>query len=409
MYKQQHYFRSRLSTITQLAELTHDIANVLNNDGQLDAIFLDFSKAFDVVPHQDLLKKLSAFGISNKIISWINSFLTHRKQNVAIDNHLSQPLDVYSGVPQGLVLAPLLFLMYINDTQFAIKNSIQMRLFADDCVAYTVVHNSDDQIELHNSLQTINSWCNTWGMKLNTSKPHYISFTNKKLPLNFTYSIGSSIINKSDQVKYLGNKLTPNLNWEPHISTICQKAEGKLFFLKRKLRTAPPHLKLNAYKTLIRPCLEYADLIWSPHQKRLINKIERIQKLAVRFVYSDYKRQSSISGQIARANLKSLSQRRAISRLKFIYELYHGHFQITRSHYLQDPPKRSTRLNHSKTIYSPPSRVNVHKHSLYPSAISQWNKLTNDIVCCNNIDSFINRIHVLTTHLDFFSFHYISV
>lgn len=395
LYKQQHGFRSGLSTITQLAELTHDIANAINDNVQLDAIFLDFSKAFDVVPHLDLVKKLSAFGIDIKIISWINNFLTKRKQSVKIDNQLSEPLDVYSGVPQGSVLAPLLFLMFINDIHFSVENPIQMRLFADDCVVYTVVRNSDDQTKLNNSLQAIYSWCNTWGMKLNTSKTHCISFTNKKSPLNYTYRIGNSIIEKCNQVKYLGITLTPNLNWEPHILAMCQKAEKKLSFLRRKLRNAPPHIKINAYKTLIRPCLEYADLIWSPHQKYLISKIERIQKLAVRFVYSEFARQSSTADLLARANLKQLFQRRIMSRLKFLYQLYHGHFHISRSQYLQDPPKQSFRLNHSKTIRQPLSRVNAHKHSLFPSAISLWNSLPNDIVCCSTIDSFINRIQCI--------------
>lgn len=274
-----------------------------------------------------------------------------------------------------------------------------MRLFADDCVVYTVVHNSDDQVNLNNSLQMIYSWCKTWGMKLNTTKTHFISFTNKTNPLNFTYTIGNTTIDKSDQVKYLGVTLSSNLNWEPHVLAICRKAERKLSFLRRKLRTAPPHLKLNAYKTLIIPCLEYADLIWSPHQKHLINKIERIQKLAVRFVYSDFSRQSSSAGLLARANLKPLWHRRIISRLKFLYQLYHGQFRISRSHYLLDPPKHSLRLNHSKSIHQPFSRVNAHKHSLFPSAIHHWNQLDNNIVCCNTIQSFMNIIQCVEFEL----------
>lgn len=155
-----------MSTLTQLAEITNDLANAVNTNSQVDAIFLDFSKTFYVVPHEDLITKLQAFGIDDTLILWISSFLMNRTQCVAVNTDMSDSLHVYSGVPQGSVLASLRFLIYINDIQFCIQSPIQMRLFADDCVVYTVVRHSEDQIGLNNSLKSICAWCQKWGMRL---------------------------------------------------------------------------------------------------------------------------------------------------------------------------------------------------------------------------------------------------
>lgn len=246
LYKHQHGFRAGLSTVTQLAEFSNDIANILNERGQLDAIFLDFSKAYDVVPHQDLLTKLKAIGVEKKIVSWIECYLKGRKQYVALNEHISKPLDVLSGVPQGSVLAPILFLIYINDINFSVDSSITTRLFADDCVMYTAV-NTEGQIKLNESLTSIQEWCKKWGMRLNKTKTFSITFTNKKNPLNFQYTIEDTEVPRVSHVKYLGVTFSSNLSWESHIDNICSKAVGKLNFLRRRLHQAPLMVKLNAY------------------------------------------------------------------------------------------------------------------------------------------------------------------
>lgn len=199
-----------------------------------------------------------------------------------------------------------------------------------------------------------------WGMTLNARKTVVISFTNKKKPLNFPYTLRNSEITKSDHVKYLEATLTSNLSCEPHIAAICLKAQGKLPFLKRKLCNAPPEVKLTAYKTLIRPALEYANIIWSLHQK--FNKIERVQKLAVQFVFSDYFRCTSVTALHKKAELHCLHQHRIISKLKFLYLLYHEHYKMSRTEHLLELLKHSSRTNHNKTIRLPKCHNNIHKN-----------------------------------------------
>lgn len=146
---------------------------------------------------------------------------------------------MYSGVPQGSVLGPLLFLVYINDIYLTVEHPIHIKLFADDCVVYTAINTRDDQTKLNNALHSIETWCTKWGLRINTAKTTSITFSNKKKPLSFVYSLGNATINKTDKVKYLGVTLTSNLSWETHINNVCQGALQKLAFLKRKLRNTP--------------------------------------------------------------------------------------------------------------------------------------------------------------------------
>lgn len=147
----QHGFRKGLSTITQLVELVHNISETINSRGQMDLIFLDFSKAFDKVSHPKLLSIIHAFFKNPNITHWFESYLHSREQYVEIGGYKSSPLPVVSGVPQGSVLGPLLFLIFINDITMC--TSVPLRLFADDCVLYNRIKSTDDQMNLQAGLQ----------------------------------------------------------------------------------------------------------------------------------------------------------------------------------------------------------------------------------------------------------------
>ncbi len=169
----QHGFRSGFSCETQLLNTVDDLADAFNRNVQTDIGILDFSKAFDVVPHKKLLKKLSHYGIQGDILQWISEFLTNRKQRVVVDGHPSSSVRVASGVPQGTCLGPLLFLCYINDITHSISS--KMRLFADDCLIYRDITCTEDQIELQRDLTTLENWATKWGMKFNPTKCYILS------------------------------------------------------------------------------------------------------------------------------------------------------------------------------------------------------------------------------------------
>ena len=181
LHPNQHGFRRKLSCETQLIQLVQDISETLNESGQADIIVMDLSKAFDKVDHRRLLLKLHRFGINNDVISWIKSFLTNRTQKVVLDGEESESRPVMSGVPQGSVLGPCLFLMYINDMPDMIESNI--RLFADDTIIYLTVTNQTDCQALQADLIKLEIWESEWLMAFNPDKCEVIRITNKKKKL----------------------------------------------------------------------------------------------------------------------------------------------------------------------------------------------------------------------------------
>ena len=183
----QHGFQSGLSCESQLIETVHDWMIAMDNKTQIDAILLDFAKAFDKVPHLRLLSKLTSYGITGNTQNWIKSFLSNRKQRVSVNGALSDITDVTSGVPQGSVLGPVLFLLYINDINGNIKSSI--RLFADDSIIYRKISSKTDHEILQTDLSQLQTWSDKWQMEFNVSKCVHLPITNKTKPSTHKYSL----------------------------------------------------------------------------------------------------------------------------------------------------------------------------------------------------------------------------
>lgn len=384
-YPHQHGFRCGLSTVTQLVETFHDFSFAVNNKQQVDVICVDFSKAFDCIPHGKLIWKLKALGLSSIIINWIEAYLSNRSQRVEINGSLSAPLPVSSGVPQGSVLGPLLFLIYINDIATYIQAPTKLKLFADDCLLYTPVKNCVDQLNLNRNLEILRQWCDDWKMQINFRKSAYMHITNKRNVLKCSYNMEDVNLNSVDSFKYLGVTISNDLQWRAHIENVCSSAYRSLGFIRRKLKDATRDAKLTAYKTMVRPILEYASVVWSPNKKVDKEKLEKIQRLAVRFILSRYKRTDSVTRMLHECGLQPLETRRKIARLKLFFSLYNGQLKIDPALYLKEVHKRSRRLNHTKTVQPYCSRIDVFKYSFFAQTIEEWNSLPECVI--NLIDA----------------------
>lgn len=382
----QHGFRVGLSTVTQLIEFYHELSTYVNDRTQVDAVFIDLSKAFDRVPHRKLVKVLIDLEVPSYIISWINAYLTNRQQFVDVNGAFSGLLDVHSGVPQGSVLGPLLFLIYVNSL-FSISTSgpIKIRMFADDCVIYTPVYSVEDQINLSSTLSGIASWCQDYNMMINVHKTQYMHVSTKKTVLTFNYVVCGFKLTNVESYKYLGVIIASDLKWSKHVEYIRKRATNKLWFLKRTLGGAPPSVRLLAYKTIIRPILEYASAVWDPWQCCLVKELEDVQSLAARVIFSDFRRTTSVTGLKTKANLQLLINRRACQRVKLFFQIYNNLLKIDGSKYLKPRTFHSQRLHHSKMVAPINARINAFKQSFFVRTIELWNKLPSEIV---NLDSF---------------------
>lgn len=391
-YKYQYGFRKGFSCDNQLLEFTHDIHSNMDLNTQTDAIFLDFSKAFDRVPHCRLISKLSSLRIDDLTLSWIRNFLSLRQQFTTAGDFNSELADVTSGVPQGTVLGPLLFLIYINDLPQSLTSCV--RLFADDCVLYRKINNPDDHLLLQSDIDRIVNWCHKWQMTLNTAKCKLVSFTRKRTNSDFAYSLNNSPIIAVSAYQYLGVELTSNLSWVSHINTITAKASRTLGYLKRNLKSAPSHLRKLSYETYVRPKLEYASAIWAPHQTYLINQIESIQNRAARFISSSYSRFDSVSLIKQNYSICLLETRRNISLLCLIHRLCHSPGGTWFSH-LEPLNKESRNFNTKsfKRIFGTSLSFN---NSSLPRAIKLWNDLPDAVVSVSDPTLFRSE---LTTYI----------
>ena len=174
----QHGFRATRSTETQLIQTVHDISKSLDEKQYVDMAILDFTKAFDKVPHKILIHKLIYYGITGPISSWITSFLAERTQQVVINGSASMSIQVISGVPQGTLLGPLFFLLYVNDLPNILTSNV--RLFADDCLLYIPVKSDNDTSLLQHDLIKLEEWQNTWFKKCNPSKCFTMTLASRK-------------------------------------------------------------------------------------------------------------------------------------------------------------------------------------------------------------------------------------
>ena len=289
----EHGFRTKHSCESQLIITTEEIQRSVDQKKQVDIIILDFSKAFDTVAHKRLLIKLKHYGIQSNTHNWINSWLTNRTQKVVIDGDCSNPANVTSGVPQGTVLGPLMFLLYINDISLDTKSKI--RLFADDCVLYREILSEKDNQILQEDLNKLVFWSHEWQMSFNVDKCHTLSAHRKKNPIIHTYTMDNKPRTPVLNHPYLGIELQQNMKWTTHINNTTTKAQKTLNMLRRNLKQTSTSIKSLAYKTIVRPQLEYASAIWDPNTKDEINKIDKIQTRAARWVFQDYSSYTSVS------------------------------------------------------------------------------------------------------------------
>ena len=218
----------------------------------------------------------------------VANFLEGRTQQVLVEEVKFTTAPVHSGVPQGSVLGPLLFLLYINDLPDAVSEGSTTRLFADDCALYRDIKTTEDARKLQDDLEQLQKWERDWLMEFHPKKCQVTNITSKRNIISHKYNIHGHTLEVVDSAKYLGLSIHKSLKWNDHINQVTKKANSTLTFLRRNLHHCPRPTKSLCYLTLIRPLTEYSAVIWDPHTAENIRKLEMIQRRAARMVYADY-------------------------------------------------------------------------------------------------------------------------
>ncbi len=403
----QHGFRSGRSCESQLVGFVGEVAKSLDTNKQVDVAVLDFSKAFDRVPHQRLLSKARHYGISGNINNWLASFLIGREQRVLLDGSASSSVPVSSGVPQGTVLGPILFLIYINDLGQDIN--CQIRLFADDCILYKEIKSLEDTKTLQENLDTLTRWEDRWQMSFNVKKCHILTISRKRQNIVARYSLRGSQLDRVDSATYLGVEISNTLSWDLHIKKVTSKANRVLGMLRRNLKGAPPNTKALAYKSIVRPLLEYSSPVWDPHTENQKKQLESVQRRAARFVYNNYRMiptpanqplspwtTNSVTHMLTTLTWKSLEQRREEARLTLFYKAVHGAVAIPVNQFLAPIVQyRNTRHSHPLQYIVPHTRTDAFRFSFFPNTARQWNALPVTLVQRPSWESFRSQVQAM--------------
>jgi hypothetical protein len=377
--KSQSGFIEKDSTVYQLLGIYDDFCRSFDSEITTQAIFFDISKAFDKVWHRGLLRKLHAIGIRETLLKWFEDYLTERKQAVVLYGSTSNYLTVHAGVPQGSVLGPLLFLIYINDIVQDIESII--KLFADDTSMYLCLENSDIRAEILNSdLDKITQWASKWKVTFNESKTELINISRNKnhqfLPLNF----GRSVLDNIPNHTHLGIIFQNNCKWENHIKTLIAKCRTQVACLKSyKYRLSRKSLD-TMYKSFILPQLDYADVVWNNCSQKLSEDLESLQLDAIRTITgavrgTSHQKLYNDSGYV------TLKERRLRHKIIMYHKIVH---EKTPTYLNAHIPPLVSSINpyHRRRPLQrqvPQHKTEVYKQSFFPSTTILWNDLPESI------------------------------
>ena len=352
----QHGFRKRLSTTTQLLHVVHNAAKSTNEKQHYNMISFDFKKAFDKGCHKLLINKLHGYSFPVQIVLWIEEWLRARSSVVAVNSSVSRNFQVTSGVPQGSVLGPLLFLIYVDDITREIKSDI--RLYADDTLLCHNIENDNDAAIFQSDILKLSAWAKKWKMVFNVSKCAHLEIGSPKPRYHFC--LDGQIIPTAESIKYLGVTIDYKLKFQEHIDDIIGKGNKLLGMIRRCLGPANQHTKMVAFNSIVRPTVEYACQVWSPEAQKRIHAVDSVQRRAVRWVYH-LQRMDSVSEAMEEHHIISLFDRREQLDTKLINKIQLGDYDIDLKDYIIFNEQHNTR---GSTI-NPHFTSNIFKHVFF--------------------------------------------
>ena len=391
----QSVFTPKDSAVYQLIDIYDTFLKALDEGKEVRAVFCDISKAFDRVWHRGLLFKLRRIGVIGPLLSWFESYLGHRLQRVVMEGSFSEYLEVKAGVPQGSILGPMLFLIYINDIVCDIGSCI--KLFADDTTLYLIVEDPNLAANLmDNDLDKIHNWANRWLVKFNPQKTEEMLFSRKLQKVNHPKLTMDNIeIQRVPFHKHLGIIFNSDCSWHEHIISITDKAWKRIHLLRALKFQLDRNSLQTMYFSFIRPLLEYGDVIWDNCCNYEKYEIEKIQIEAGRIV-TGATRSCSKSKIIEETGWDTLEIRRYKHRMITFYKMVKGiapsYLQILVPPSVHQVSQRSLRNNDQLVI--PRSRTNIYNKSFIPQASVEWNALPTEAKNCTTLytfKSFLNR------------------
>ena len=369
--------------------LYDSFCEALDDGKEIRVVFCDISKAFDRVWHRGLFCKLKAAGVTSTALKWFQSYLSNRKQRVVLPGVLSDWKSIKAGVPQGSILGPLLFLIFINDIVSDINSNI--RLFADDTTLYIIVENPQSAaIVLNADMQKIDSWADMWLVKFNPSKSESFIVSRKlNKPYHPPIYMGNTQISEVNTHKHLGIILSHDCSWHAHIEYIKEKAWQRINIMRR-LKFVLDRKSLEIiYLSFTRPVLEYGDTIWENCTQYEKKELDKIQNEAPRIV-TGATVLVSLQSLYQEVGWESLQDRRLKHKLNLFFKMQHDLTPLYLSSLVPPSISETTRYNlrNADDYTTLNCRTQLYYTSFVPSVIREWNALPGAAKQISTLHSF---------------------
>jgi len=343
--RNQFGFRRFLGTSDLLTALHNEWIQVLNNGGCVRLLAVDIAGAFDRVSHRGLLHKLEAYGVHGPLLNWLRSYLTGRTIRAVVNGHGSQTLPITAGVPQGSVLGPTLFLLYVNDLEDHLPDGVELAVYADDTTMYTFLRTKDscedDCAALQAAVDVLSRWGKEWWISFEPSKSYAMTIGRKRADWTFPpIMFDGCAVPEVDEIKLLGLIIDSQLSHAGQARALANSAKKRIGFLRRAGKVLCGEGRLNVYKAFVRPRLEYAPLVWMGAAACHLEQLDEVQELAARII-----------GPSA-SSLDSLDHRRRVGALTYLYKLQSW-----------EAPERLTRMIPERQPRPPPGRTRLARQA----------------------------------------------
>ena len=386
-------FRPNDSAINRLLHITDNIYKGLNEHNEILLVFLDISKAFDKVWHEGLLHKLKTIGICGHLLAWFTSYLDNRKQKVVLNGKTSSIKKLHAGVPQGSILGPLLFLIFINDISSNLASEIHQ--FADDTTLLDPYHNPTlSAHKINADLKSIENWAAQWKVTFNAEKTHYMKISLKTKSQQYPPIIfKNKIINEISTHTNLGLTFNNKMTWTDHINRLIKKASIRISTLHRIRNKLPRQTLVKIYTTMIRPILEYADIIYTNTSLQLHKKLETIQRRAAIICTGAYKH-TELNALLTELGWNRLMDRAKHHKTTLFYKMSKGLCPTYLTNMIPPTAMNTHQYNlrNRNNRQIPNTRLSIYAKSFIPSASKIWNTLPPSLRNTDSLSKFKNDL-----------------
>ena len=387
----QYGFINGRSTVLQLLTVLDLWTEMLDIGGQIDVIYCDFQKAFDKVSHNKLIERMQGYGIHDSLIQWTKSFLSDRSQRVSVRGTFSKWHNVLSGIPQGSVLGPLLFVLFINSLPDSVTHS-HVYLFADDTKVFKHILKEEDQTQMQSDIDSMYTWADQSKLKFHPEKCVHMTLGNNNTP-EFRYNMGTRQLKITHEEKDLGVLFDDKLSFDSHISAKINKANSVMGVVRRTFQCLDTRLFKQLFKSLIRPHVEYANQVWYPHTKKHILAIENVQRRATRGVIG--LSELSYEERLRKLDLPTLEYRRRRGAMIEIYKMTNDKYDPQVRKILTRAVSTSGTRGHTHKLAKERSRLLLRINSFGLRNVNSWNSLPDHVVTAPNMNTFKNRLDKL--------------